>query len=190
MDGNLWVAVLGVVLATASLAWQAATYALTGGRVRVLLRVGAVDVAGNGMITAAPSSLRQDWLANLAEQGYPRPIVAVRVANIGRQPVTVASWCLKSPHGASLQDMAAIGPRLPCPLGVGESQTWAIDLETAVRFAQAAKETLGKRRRGLPDVPLREALRAGWHAGRGNEGLAGVVELADGRKRRSRDVLR
>jgi len=51
------------------------------------------------------------------------------VANVGRQPVTVARWGLRSGLGMSLYPAAgSIGPRLPHRLEVGESETWAVDL--------------------------------------------------------------
>jgi hypothetical protein len=42
------IAMIGVVLSALSLDWQSATYFLTGGRVKVDLRVGAMNMAGWG----------------------------------------------------------------------------------------------------------------------------------------------
>jgi hypothetical protein len=47
----LVVGICGVVLASLSLGWQAANYVLTGGRVKVRLRVGGL---GNGGMSPRP----------------------------------------------------------------------------------------------------------------------------------------
>lgn len=164
-DASPWIALYAALVATGSAVWQAATFALTGGRVKVQLRVGAMN--RGGMVTAPPSSLRPEWIRELAEQGYSAPIVAVRVANVGRQPVTVASWSVVSPRGVSLSPMAdSIGPALPHRLEVGESETWAVDMRSVQAFMQTTTEVLG-----------------------GTE-VFGQVELADGRTKRSSETLR
>jgi hypothetical protein len=188
-DASLVVGICGVVLASLSLGWQAANYALTGGRVKVRLRVGGLG--NGGMVTASPNSLSANWWNQLASQGYQRPIIAVTVANVGRQPVTVARWGLRSGLGMSLYPAAdSIGPRLPHRLEVGESETWAVDLAPVHAFIQAARETLGssqaesaRRKRTL--LGRIEAEMAGQR-----EGVVGVVELADGRIKQSRDTIR
>ena len=93
MTGALAVGVCGVVLASLSLGWQAANYVLTGGRVKVRLLVGAVG--RGGIVTAPATNLSLEWLQGLAAQGFSQPIVAVNVANVGRQPVKVERWGLK-----------------------------------------------------------------------------------------------
>jgi len=52
---SLAIGICGVVLASLSLGWQAALYVLTGGRVKVKLRVGGLG--RGGMVTTPPSSL-------------------------------------------------------------------------------------------------------------------------------------
>jgi hypothetical protein len=119
--------IVGAVLASLSLGWQAANYVLTGGRVKVALRVGGRSQGG--MVTMPPERFSQDSLRQLASQGFPQPIVAVTVANVGRQPVTVAKWGLISGLGMSLYPAAdSIGPPLQHRLEVGESATWAVDM--------------------------------------------------------------
>src|SRR5713101_2516550 len=59
----LVVGICGVVLASLSLGWQAANYVLTGGRVKVRLRVGGLG--NGGMVTAPPNSLRANWRETL-----------------------------------------------------------------------------------------------------------------------------
>jgi hypothetical protein len=186
-DPSLVVGTCGVALASLSLGWQAATYVLTGGRVKVRLRVGGLG--NGGLVTAPPNSLSANWWEQLASQGYRRPIIAVTVVNVGRQPVTVARWGLKSGLGMSLYPAAdSIGPRLPHRLEVGESETWAVDLAHVHAFIQAARETMGNSQVGSgPSGSLLGRIEAQRAA---QEDVVGVVELADGRTKRSKDAIR
>jgi hypothetical protein len=185
---SLVLGICGVVLASLSLGWQAATYVLTGGRVKVRLRVGGLG--DGGIVIAPPNSLNANWWEYLASQGYPRPIGAVTVANVGRQPVTVARWGLKSGLGLSLYPAAdSIGPSLPHRLEVGESETWAVDIAPVQAFIQAAHETLG---RPQPESrPSKSLFFSGIEARMAaqKEDVVGVVELADGRTKQSRDTI-
>jgi hypothetical protein len=74
---------------------------LTGGRVKVALRVGGRG--HGGMITVPTERFAEESPQLLASQGYPQPIIAATVANVGRQPVTVARWGLVS--GLGLQPL-------------------------------------------------------------------------------------
>lgn len=180
-------AVVGTVLAAASLTWQAATYVLTGGRVSVELRTGALHASGSSMVTAATRDADQVWAAQLAEQGYTRPLVVVKVRNIGRMPVTIERWSLacsgppEPPRNRGL--LAAIaaassrprrltefqpvagsfGPQLPHRLDAGSSETWGTDARE-IRDLVAATLEVWK----LPLVSL-----------------DGKVELGDGRTART-----
>ncbi len=190
MNGALVVGICGVALASLSLGWQAATYVLTGGRITIGLRVGGLG--SGGMVTAPPETLSQDWLESLASQGFSRPIVAVTVANIGRQPVTVARWGLKSGLGMSLYPAAdSIGPSLPHRLDIGDSATWAVDMRAVEAFIHATNETFGESQG--------ESKQAGSLIGKiqaetkklpQGKDVAGIVELADGRSKLSRSVIR
>jgi hypothetical protein len=154
------------------------------GHVRVKLKVGAMNEFGSGA-TAPPAAVKPGWFEGLAEQGYRRPVVAVEVANVGRQPVTVKGWNLTSPRGVSLSPIGdSIGPALPHRLDVGEAVTFAVDMEHVRRFIEACK-TLPKPST-LPSSPS-EAFRKGWRGDR--DGLSAVVDLADGRSRRSADII-
>lgn len=168
MNGSLWVAVLGVVLACLSLGWQAATYVLTGGRVKVTLLVGALG--NGGMVTGSPDKLKPDWFEQVARQGYRSPVVGVKVANVGRQPVTVAQWSVVCPLAGSLTPVgSSIGPPLPHRLEVGESSTWAVDMHDVRTLMEATRKVIA---RGRPVVAF------------------GQVELGDGRTKRSAGELR
>jgi hypothetical protein len=185
---SLVLGICGVVLASLSLGWQAAQHVLTGGRVKVRLRMGGIG--NGGMVTAAPSSLREGWWEQLAEQGYRRPIVAVTVANVGRLPVTVARWGLKSGLGMSMYPAAdSIGPPLPHRLEAGESGTWAVDMGPVDAFIRATREVLGRPQAesGRPRSTI-GAIQAEMSGQK--DAVVGVVELADGRSKRSRETIR
>jgi hypothetical protein len=179
-----------VVLASLSLGWQAATYVLTGGRITVELRVGGL---GNGaMATSLPETLSQDWLENLASRGFSRPIAAITVANIGRQPVTVARWGLKSGLGMSMYPVAeSIGPDLPHRLDIGEAATWAVDMRAVQAFINATNETFGESQRGPNQAgSLIGKIHADMNKLPHGRDVAGIVELADGRSKLSSSVIR
>ena len=185
---SLVLGICGVVLASLSLGWQAAQHVLTGGRVKVVLGMGGLG--NGGMVTARPDSLREGWWEQLAAQGYRRPIVAVTVANVGRLPVTVARWGLKSGLGMSMYPAAdSIGLPLPHRLEVGESQTWAVDMRAVEAFISATREVLGRSQAetGRPRTMI-GAVQAEMAGQR--EAAMGVVELADGRTKRSRETIR
>lgn len=181
---------LGVVLGSGSLAWQMAVHTLTGGRVKVHLRIGAMQ-PGGAVALHEPESLPKNWASRLAEQGFTRPVVAVRVTAVGRMPVTVQAWKLRAPQGVELSPIAdSIGPALPHRLDHGESETWAAGMAMVAAFVETVRDTfedtgIG----GGPDSP-RDAVREGYRHGRGQPpGLVAVVELGDGREKRSREVL-
>jgi hypothetical protein len=189
MSGALAVGICGVVLASLSLGWQAAIYVLSGGRVKVRLLVGALG--NGGMATKPAADLSPGWLKELASQGFSRPIVAVTVANVGRQPVYVARWGLKSGLGPSLYPIAdGIGPSLPHRLEVGDAATWAVDMGTVQAFIMATNETLAGSRPGSGRRnSLLGQIQAEVRRPQGTD-VVGIVELAAGRPKLSQDTLR
>jgi len=153
-------AVVGTALAAASLVWQAATYVLAGGRAQVDLQVGALNPHGHGMMTAQPCDYDKVWTEQLAEQGYTRPVVSVRVRNVGRLPVTVQRWsldCLQEvvqggglfrslfEHRGTVAGLVpiadSIGPSLPHRLEPGASETWSVDAQAVHAFAEVNRKT-------------------------------------------------
>ena len=182
MNGALAVGICGVVLASLSLGWQAASFVLSGGRVKARLLVGALG--NGGMATRPAADLDAGWLKQLESQGFSQPVVALTVANVGRQPVNVTRWGLKSGLGTSLYPVAdGIGPRLPHRLDVGEAATWAIDMRSAQAFIYATNETFkaSEARTGRPKT-LFGGIAAEFQRPHGTD-VMGVVELADGRPR-------
>jgi len=88
------VAILGLVAAIASLGWQAATFFLSGSRVKVALGRGALGRAGPNGATGrifAPLNATDEQMADIARQGFTEELLVVRVRNVGRLPVDVES---------------------------------------------------------------------------------------------------
>lgn len=163
------IAVFGAVLGTASLAWQAATYVLSGGRVKIELLVGAMGPMRSGMALAPVKSATSTAMAQIAAQGFREPIMAVRVRNVGRLPVTVTSWGIRSKSGMTLSPAGlTIGPSLPHRLEAGDRETWAVGMEVALNLVES-------------DVEVFKVHRP-W--------LRGTVELGDGRVYRTRRKFR
>lgn len=141
---SLLVAVLGVVMAAASLTWQAASFVLTGGRPKIDLKPGALAADGGSMVLVEPRQFTPDWFKNTASQGFGRPIVAIEVRNVGRLPITVNRWHLATRVGVTLMPIAdSIGPDLPHQINVGQSATWAVGLQEVKGVADTAGEVLG-----------------------------------------------
>ncbi|HET8661512.1 MAG TPA: hypothetical protein VFM55_21260 [Micromonosporaceae bacterium] len=187
-SASLVVAICGVILGSLSLGWQVANHVLTGGQVTVALRAGAIG--RDGLVTVPPGDIAEGWFTGLAGQGFPRPVVAVQVANIGQQPVTVTRWSLQHWLGTSFVPAAvSVGRPLPCQLDVGESEMWAVDLQAVTAWVKATEETFGEIPRPEPST-VAEAFRRGMEeadaeAGNPPRGFVAVLELADGRTRRS-----
>jgi len=168
---TLVIAVAGVTLAALSLGWQAATFVLTGGRVKVELRVGAMHGTASHMVTQSVSSGLPDP-ERLQADGYTRPVVAVQVRNVGRMAVTVEDWSLFTSPGSriALQPVGqSIGPPLPHRLEAGATGTWAVEL-APVRAMRAATVAALK----VPEERIK---------------IRGKVGLGDGRTVETREAL-
>lgn len=183
-DPRLWISVLGVALSCISLGWQAATYVLTGGRVRVQLKVGATSASGVQQVLGPVGAMSGDWAKTFIAQRFNRPVVAVEAVNIGRQPVTVTGWGLQTPNGMSLSmhDYSeVVGPPLPYTLEVGGAPAkWVVETVQLERFAHASTV-----------VPIQWSWSSlcRWIARRGSRGVVAVVDLADGHRRYSKDSV-
>src|SRR4029453_6642295 len=99
---TLLVALFGVLLGALSLGWQMANRALLRSRVTVELLVGAFPEDGTTLISGPLRSVTAASMARLAQLGYTRPVVAVKIRNVGRAPVTVMQWGLVDQIGNTL----------------------------------------------------------------------------------------
>jgi hypothetical protein len=137
------VAVFGVFLGALALGWLLASRVQVVSRVKVELRVGALPPDGAKLISGPLRSTTAASMARLALLGYTRQVIAVKIRNVGRAPVTVMRWSLVDHLGNSLTpDTDSIGQPLPFQLQVGESQIWAVDAEAVRVMANATAVTL------------------------------------------------
>lgn len=184
---TLVLAVVGLALSMLSLGWQAATFVLSGGRANVELLLGAVRSGGGGFVTMSVQNPAREWAVSLKDQGYTHPVVAVRVRNVGRLPLTVERWSIvallrkrevdgqlavavlnlltKRQEGPAMvyPGPSVVGPPFPHRLEAGASEIWAADLADA------------------------EALLSGT---KGVFSVAAKVALGDGRSYRSKHMIR
>ena len=132
---TLGVAIAGFGLALASLGWQAATYVLSGSRVRAEVLLGATD--GTTLVTYPPDKLTAATVAMHAQQGITNPVIAVEVRNIGRMAAQVQRVTAHLNTGVGLQPLNQPHAPFPHRLEAGSAERWWVDAH-AVRSAAAA----------------------------------------------------
>jgi hypothetical protein len=166
------IAVLGLVLAVVSLAWQIITYAWSGSRVRVDSRFGMyLSHLLPGVVNSdQPTFLTDELVSATAHQGFPGVLLFAVIQNTGRLPVTVQE-CLwhANDHGKQQLGFGTIGNPLGTPfphrLEPGAQCYAVVDLATAM---------------AVIDAPLRDKTlgRQVWP----------VVQLGNGRRRKGKVV--
>jgi hypothetical protein len=136
-------AALGLVLSVASLSWQAATFVLSGSRVKAELRHGARGPGGHGGLVSGKPGLQT--LASLAPQGWTEEVLGVEVRNVGRLAVTVTSVAVvHAEKGIKYRPVGAlIGEELPFRLEAQSSQSWFMSAADVHQMIAVAAETLG-----------------------------------------------
>jgi hypothetical protein len=133
---TLAIATAGLGLAMLSLGWQAATFVLSGSRVRVDILKGSL---GRGSLITGPPDTWQD-IANisaLAAQGFTEEVLAVEVRNVGRMPVSVEKVTASLANGIAFEESQYQHAPLPYRLEPGSSQKWWVTLP-ALKAALAA----------------------------------------------------
>lgn len=135
----------GVALSALSLGWQIASWLLSAGRVRATLRYGVLGMGGV-VLRDADGGSAPVTVDDLQRQGANGPdVLAVKVSNIGRAPVTVASYSVR--HVASGMSFVpigeAMGPALPHRMEPGESKTWLAQMDTVRALVHASQVIRG-----------------------------------------------
>lgn len=144
---NSIVGTLGLVLAATSLTWQAVMWRLSGGRARAELRIGAIQRVGDAYVTL-PVNTPGAAIDILSREGFERKAIFLTVRNIGRLPVVVERSVVRFSRKYRVAQLSlAVGPDLPHALGVGESETWGIELNKIAPIAAVLRE--GERRRSI-----------------------------------------
>jgi hypothetical protein len=119
---TLVIAVVGVALATLSLGWQAATFLLSGPRVKVFLAQG---YRGPGGVMLAPIETYSDGGAAIARMGFTEHVLAVHAVNRGRLPASITNWTVRFSNGATYMNPTdTLNPKLPYRLEAHADATW------------------------------------------------------------------
>jgi hypothetical protein len=142
---TLVIAVIGLVLAVASIVWQAAAFRLSGARVKVQLREGAL---GHGYVATGPPGTQP--MSALARQGFDTEILAVLVRNKSRMPITVERVQARFETGMAIGHTVQVGQTtLPHRLEGGASDTWFVDMGTIRRVIPVLKTPKHEHRSGM-----------------------------------------
>lgn len=149
---TLVVAIVGVSLAFLSLGWQAATFYLSGGRVRLELRRGALQRGPGGTIrSTAPLKASARQMGLLRDQGFTEEVLVVVVRNRGRLPISIEDVSAMTSDGWGFQRLDdPENPTLPYRLQGGAKEAWHVEL----RPFQMVVDGDGKARRAWMVVEL------------------------------------
>jgi hypothetical protein len=141
---NSAVGAAGLLLASASLTWQAITWRQSGALAKIELLQGAVASSGAAYVTLPASSSAAD-VGLLAEQGFPERALFVVLSNTGRLALTVERLTVLFPGNYRVAQLTfLLGPKLPCRLDSGEPGTWGVDIRRIEPLLQVLR-TSGKR---------------------------------------------
>jgi hypothetical protein len=135
----LIVAIVSLVLAAGSLAWQAASFALSGARVKVALRHGAVGPGG--ALTSQPGKFD---VRRAAEEGFTLEVLAIEIINVGRMGVSVTRIGTRFSNGMGFFETTnRLNPGLPFRLDPQTNQTFYVSMEPVRAAVYSAQEVLG-----------------------------------------------
>jgi len=137
---TLVIAVLGLVLAVVSLTWQAATFVLSGSRVRAELKHGARNA---GVAVTGPPGSQQ--LKSLAAQGFTEEVIGVEVRNVGRLAATVDRVQAAIAGGIKLEMLRELaGPSLPHRLEPQSAASWFVPAAPVRRAVATSAQVLNQ----------------------------------------------
>lgn len=133
------IAIAGVLLAALSLGWQAATFFLSGSRVKTTLRLGALR-RELGMTTrmTGPLNMTESAAALIRDQGFTEPVLVVEVRNRGRLAVSVEDVTATTDDGFGFNRMAdPENPPVPYRLEPGAKESWHVDVRPLQMLAES-----------------------------------------------------
>jgi hypothetical protein len=148
----LVVAVIGLSLAIASLVWQAATFSLSGPRVRVYLAEGLRNPVTGALMLSPLDAYPAHTLQQLQASGFSEHVVGVQAVNHGRLAATVVGWSLDFGAGPShVNPGDPRNPPLPYRLESHSDATWYTQLDPlrAMQPNFADQSVEGSRARGV-----------------------------------------
>lgn len=141
MTAALVVSSLSFIVSGLSLGWQISSWLMSAGRVRVILEQGLLSggafygkPVGRDGRRFAPEALADQGLAG-------KEVLGVKIVNVGRAPVTISRYGARvHSAGVAVTPVAdAIGPNLPYRLEAGESESWYVEMRTAVALLAGAQ---------------------------------------------------
>ena len=116
---------VGVILALASLGWQAFTFLRSGSRVEVVLRHGGTDFT---RVVTMEGPLRAEQASLLQSQGLHQPVFGIEVINSGRGPTSVQAVEVAFDNGAAFTgEYLANSPTFPHRMEGESETTWFVD---------------------------------------------------------------
>lgn len=133
---TLIIAVVGVVLSLGSLTWQVVQFSLTGYRVRVQLKIGAL---GRGGVASGRFS---GDLEVVMSQGFQTPVVIVEATNVGRSPVTIREYSIELGNGFAYSEPGIPGSAtVPHRLEPGEHAAFFASMDAVAQASQVTYES-------------------------------------------------
>jgi hypothetical protein len=146
---TLVVAIAGVVLSLAALAWQAySTLVIAGSRIEVDVRRGLMPPDRSGVLTF-PDSAPEHEIEHAQSQGYTEPVYAVTANNTARGATTVVSVDLAFSDGGSYKMTTPTPPPLPYRLEGEDERTWYLDAGPVNAYAAASRRTWPEKTKNL-----------------------------------------
>jgi hypothetical protein len=107
-----------------------------------------LGVAARGQTIILPTETAKDYFEMYAEHGP--AVLVLTVRSVGGLRASVVSYDLRlAPTGDRLiplgiNDFPSINPPLPCPVDIGESQTWLYELGNVAALIGALRKVRGQ----------------------------------------------
>ncbi len=131
--------IIGALTGALSLGWSVAQFMLTGARPKL---TPVVCILADGKLYAMPATenVRQEIQDSVAHLGG-KIVVGVEVVNAGRSPFHVVGWAWRTdPSGISAMDKDSQGPRPPCDIAPGASQTFITEGGAVVATVRGSRD--------------------------------------------------
>lgn len=130
--------IVALGLAVASLVWQAATFLLSGARVRARIVEGLRNPATGGVMVATLSTY-SDGGAAVRASGFHEHVVGIEARNAGRMSTTITGWSISFGGGVAVYTNAT-DPRnmaLPYRLEPESPMMWWAEADHIIQWAEA-----------------------------------------------------
>jgi hypothetical protein len=128
---TLIIAIAGVVLSIGSLCWQAYTFVLSGGRIRIEVKIGGFG--DHGFVQLMENADLPVSLPSLKQAGF-EPIVVATIFNTGRMSIVIqqCSWATKDKALTSSPIGKWPATQLPCRLEPHDRCVCIVELKNII----------------------------------------------------------